>query len=195
MQGYLFGNREQEEMVFCIRYEVRLEGISNYLQWKVRIAAILRENKLWAFVSTVVLVSTVDRIALDLHEVKEARAQRIILDGVKDHLIPHFVEKQTTKDMWDTLENLYEVKNQTRKMALKDKLHGNRMAKGESVASYLTRVAQVNDELAVVREVISDFELVQIALKCFTKEWDVFVNYVMGGEKLLDWSRPWDDFI
>ena len=40
-----------------------------------------------------------DPVALDLHEVKEAKAQRIILDGVKDHLIPHLVEKTTAKEM------------------------------------------------------------------------------------------------
>jgi hypothetical protein len=38
------------------------------------------------------------------------------------------------------------------------------------VTSYLTRVAQVKDELATVGEVVSDSELVRIALKGFTKE-------------------------
>jgi hypothetical protein len=74
------------KMTSCIRYEDRLEGISNYLQWKVRIASVLKENKLWTFVSTTVPVPSLDPIALDIHEVKEARAQRIILDGVRDHL-------------------------------------------------------------------------------------------------------------
>jgi hypothetical protein len=53
----------------------------------------------------------IDPIALDLHEVKEAKAQGIILDGVKDHLIPHLAEKKTSKEMWDALKNLFEVKN------------------------------------------------------------------------------------
>jgi hypothetical protein len=35
---------------------------------------------------------------------------------------------------------------------------------------------------------------VRIALKGFTKEWEVFVKCVVGREKLLDWSRLWDDF-
>jgi hypothetical protein len=73
-------------------------------------------------------------------------------------------------------------------MALHDKLHSTRMAKGESVVSYLTRVAQVKDELAVVGEVILDSELVRIALKGFTKEWEVFMKCVVGREKLSDWS-------
>jgi hypothetical protein len=38
---------------------------------------------------------------------KEARAQRIILDGFRDHLIPHLDEKKTTKEMWDALKILY----------------------------------------------------------------------------------------
>jgi len=41
----------------------------------------------------------IDPISLDVHEEKEARAKRIILDGVRDHLIPHLVEKSTAKGM------------------------------------------------------------------------------------------------
>jgi hypothetical protein len=181
-------------MAACIRYEDRLDGISNYLQWKVRMSAILRENKLWSFVSTIVVVPTTDPIALDLHEVKEAKAQRLILDGVKDHLIPHLAEKKTTYEMWETLKNLYEAKNENQKMALKEKLHDTKMGKGESVASYLTWVAQVKDELVAVGEVISNSELVRIALKGFTKEWEVFMKCVVGREHLPYWSRLWDNF-
>ena len=83
---------------------------------------------------------------------------------------------------------MYEAKNENQKMALQDKLHGARMVKGESVATYLTWVAQVKDELVVVGEVIPDSEL------GFTKEWEVFVKCVVGREKLPDCSRLWDDF-
>jgi hypothetical protein len=123
-----------------IRFEDRLEGISNYLQWKVRITSVLKENKLWSFANTIVLVPTSDPIALDVHEVKEAKTQKNHLGQVKDHLIPHLVEKKIAKEMWDALKSLYEAKNKNRKMALQDKLHSARMAKGESVATYLTRL-------------------------------------------------------
>jgi hypothetical protein len=92
--------------------------------------SILRENKIWSFVSPIVVVPSTDPIALDLHEVKEGKAQRLILDGVKDHLIPHLAEKKTTKEMWDALKNLYEAKNENQKMAWKDKLHDTKMGKG-----------------------------------------------------------------
>jgi hypothetical protein len=115
-----------------------LEGISTYFQWKVRIVIVLRERKLWNFVTTIVSFPLSNPISLDLHEVKKSRAQRIILDGVKDHLIPHLVVKLISKSMWDSLTNLYDKKNEKRKISLRDKLHSTRMAKGESVASYLT---------------------------------------------------------
>jgi hypothetical protein len=77
-----FSEEEGKERVFVswtkmassIGYEDRLEGISNYLQWKVRIASVLKENKLWMFANSIVPVPSSDPIALDVHEVKEARA-------------------------------------------------------------------------------------------------------------------------
>jgi hypothetical protein len=113
---------------------------------------------------------------------------------VKDHLIPHLVEKKTTKEMWVAFKNLFKAKNENRKMALKAKLHDTKMGKEESVYSYLTQVDQVKDELATIGEVISDSELVRIALKGFTKEWEVFVKCVVVCEHIPNWSRLWDDF-
>jgi hypothetical protein len=96
-------------MAACIRFEDWLDGIFNYLQWKVQMLAVLnyvssvvscsqlcQENKIWNYVSSGVVAPTTDPVALDLHEVKEAKVQRIILDGVKHHLIPHLAEKKTT---------------------------------------------------------------------------------------------------
>lgn len=85
-------------MAASIRYEDRLDGVSNFLQWKVRFIAVLKENKIWSFVSTA-SVPPVDPIALDVYEVKEAKAQRIILDGVRDALIPNLAEKRTAHEM------------------------------------------------------------------------------------------------
>ena len=131
---------------------------------------VLKENKIWNYVSSVVVAPTADLVALDLHEVKEAKAQRIILDGVKDPLIPHISEKKTIYEMREALNNLFEAKNANWKMALKDKLHDSKMVKGEDVSSYITQLAQVKDELATVREITSKAKLGRIGLKGFTKE-------------------------
>ena len=79
-------------------------------------------------------------------------------------------------------------------MALKDKLHSIKMKSDEGVASCLTCVTQVKDELAAVGETIPDSELVRIALKGFTMKWEIFVKCIVGKEMLPSWSRLWDDF-
>jgi hypothetical protein len=81
-------------------------------------SVVLKENNIWNYVNYVVVVPAIDLVALDLDEVKEAKAQRIILDGVKDHLIPHLAKNNTSKAMWDALNNLFEVKNENQKMVL-----------------------------------------------------------------------------
>jgi hypothetical protein len=145
--GHLLEERQKRFFVrrtkrtSSIGFEDRLEGIFNYLQWKVRINNVLKHNKLWLSANTIVPVLASDPMALDVHEVREAKTRRIILDVVKDHLIPHLAEKKTAKEIWDALKGLYEAKNENQKMALRDKLHGARMVKGESVATYLTWVA------------------------------------------------------
>jgi hypothetical protein len=50
----------------------------------------------------------------------------------------------------------------------------------ETVTSYLTRIQQVQDELATVGETVSDSELVRTTLKGFTKEWTSFIKGVVA---------------
>ena len=119
-----------------IRYEDRLDGVSNYIPWKVQITVVLSELRVWSFINSIMPKPT-NKDEFDQFEAHEAKAQRIILDGVKDHLIPHLAYKKTAKDMWDTLTKLFEAKNANRKMALKDKLQSIKMKNDDGVAFLL----------------------------------------------------------
>jgi hypothetical protein len=44
-------------------------------------------------------------VALESHEKKDIKVERIILDEMKDHLIHHLFEKKMTKEMFDALED------------------------------------------------------------------------------------------
>ena len=70
----------------------------------------------------------------------DSRAMLIILDGVKDHIVPHLFKKKTALEMWKALEGIYQSKNENRKMVLQERMCSTRMAKGEGVVSYLTRL-------------------------------------------------------
>ena len=83
-----------------IRYEYRLDGISNYLPWKFRITVVLKEWKIWNFANTKMTKPT-DKDDLEEHEYLESIAHRLIVDGVNDHLIPQLEKKKIANDMWD----------------------------------------------------------------------------------------------
>ena len=42
----------------------------------------------------------------------DSRAMLIIMDGVKDHIVPHISGKKTALEMWKDLESLYQSKNE-----------------------------------------------------------------------------------
>jgi hypothetical protein len=129
---------------------------------------LLEENGLWEFVKGKAILPA-DPTQQPAHLKKDVKTRRIIVDGVKDHIIPHLSGKKTTKDMWEALVKLYQSDNQRRKMLLKEKLRSTKMAKEESVVTSLTKFTQIRDELAIVREAMDKIELVSTTLNGFTK--------------------------
>ena len=109
---------------------------------------------------------------------------RVILDAMKDHRIPHISAKTHAFQMWTSLTNLYQSSNENRKMVLWEKLKNVHMSKGEGMASYLTKITQVRDELATVGEAIESVEMVRISLNGMTQQWSVFVQTIIGRENM-----------
>jgi hypothetical protein len=87
-----------------------LEGIENLCAWKYRIVLILAENDLAKFIKEEV-EEPEDAIEKVKHQKDSIRAQRIIADSIKDHLIPYVSSKKTLKEMFDSPIKLYQGKN------------------------------------------------------------------------------------
>jgi transposase InsO family protein len=177
-----------------LRFEDRLDGASNFCSWRERIGVVFEEQGVWEFVDNPP-ATPVDPQQLAQHNKKDAKAKRIILEGVKDHIIPHLSGKKTAKEMWSAIIGLYQGTSEARKLVLRDKLRNIKMAKSESVVSYLTRFTQVKDELAGVGETVPDRDMVSFALLGFPKSWENFIDAVSGREKLPDWERLWSDCV
>jgi hypothetical protein len=160
-----------------LRFEDQLDGASNFLSWKARVTLLLKEHDLWEITEKVVPTPTdaTEKAAL---EKKDIKSQRVILDTVKDHLIPHVAEKQLTKEMFKALVDLFQSDNLNRKMILRNKLRSIQMSRSDNVTSYFMRITQTCDQLAAIGEKVDDVELVNVALNGFTKSWEPFVKGV-----------------
>jgi hypothetical protein len=127
------------------------------------------------------------------HKKNEKKAKRIVSDSVKDHLIPHIYELQTSRKMYEALNKLYESKDISRNLALRNQLRNMKMENSESITSYLMRVSQIRDQLVAIGDFISDKELVTITLNGFPTFWVPFVQGVCERSKLPKFDNLWAD--
>jgi hypothetical protein len=100
------------------------------------------EEHIWEFANSIVAPPT-DPKDLAIHKLKDVKARIIILDGVKDHLIPHLSGKTTTRDMWEALKSLFQSKNENHKLVLREKLGDTKMTGLDTATTYLTQIRQV----------------------------------------------------
>ena len=103
------------------KLDENLEGDDNFRAWKYKVSLVLEENELDTYISGEVLVPEGDE-AKDLHKNKLVKAKRIIVDSIKDHLIPHVSSLKIPKEMLDSLTKLFEGKNINEKMTLRNQL-------------------------------------------------------------------------
>ena len=69
------------------KLDENLEGFDSFWAWKYRISLVLEENELDSYISEEVLVLEGDE-AKALHKKKLVMGKRIIVDSIKDNIIP-----------------------------------------------------------------------------------------------------------
>ena len=70
----------------------------------------LKKMKLDTYISRKVPVPEGDE-AKSLHKKNLVKAKSIIVDSIKDHLVPHVSSLKTPKEMFDSLTKLFEGEN------------------------------------------------------------------------------------
>ena len=93
--------------------------------------AVLEYNGLKEFIERDVPKPTlIDPTVLDAWKNKVARARRIMLERVRDHIVSSLHGKATPFSMWKDLTDLFKSSRDHRKLALKYKLRKNKNGKG-----------------------------------------------------------------
>ena len=110
------------------KLEDKLEGLEKFLAWKYRIGLIMKENGLEKYIKNEI-TKPKEVEAKEKHKQDLIKAMRIIVDSIKDHLIPQVSSKKTPKKMYDALSRMYEGKNINKNMNLRTQLKGTKMRK------------------------------------------------------------------
>ena len=157
---------------------------------------VLEDNGLKEFIDNdVPKPGSSDAALLDAWKNKTAKTRRILLEGVKDHIVSRLHRKSTPFLMWKALTDLFQCISDQRKLALKDKLRKIKMEKGDNIPKYLTKFFHCKDKLGSVGVTFDDEYLVSLALLGLPKSWHSYEDFANGREKLLGWERLWSDLV
>ena len=89
------------------KLDEKLEGAENFRAWKYRIMLILQENDLDQFVKEEVKEPE-EAKAKAKHKKDMIIPKRIIVDSIKDNLIPQVSSMETPKEIFNSLSSLFE---------------------------------------------------------------------------------------
>ena len=96
-------------MSFC-KESNKLVGINNFLAWKNRINLLLKENELLEHVKGNIIGPVKEQTQPSAKYNKdETRAQRLLIESIKDSLIPYVSKFETSKEIYDKLIELFSV--------------------------------------------------------------------------------------
>jgi hypothetical protein len=91
------------------------EGVDDFQAWKYIVMLILEKNYLVSFFEQYIEEPEGDE-AIEKYKKDLINAQMIIVDSIKNHLIPHVSTLKNPKKMMDALSHLFEGKNINHKM-------------------------------------------------------------------------------
>jgi hypothetical protein len=131
-------------MNYSMKSENKLEGASNFRAWKTMIYLIRAKNKVLDIMKGNIVEPRFEEEKEKEHQNVaimekfkdiDINAMSIIVDSIKDHLIPYISHIDSSKKMFDSLTNLFLVKNIGQVLSLKNKLCDMKMNDDDSITS------------------------------------------------------------
>ena len=128
------------------KVEYHLEGAFNFIPLKSRVLLLLEENDLLQCVNEKVPKPEAKEDKRRWRK-DDAKARRILVDLVRDHLVPQISEKTTARKTFKTLKKLFEHSSINVTLTLRNNLSNMKMTKSENIASYFMRITELRDKL------------------------------------------------
>ena len=94
----------------------------------------------------------------------EIRAQRILIESIKDSLIPYVSKLKTAKEIYEKVVELFFMITAGEAISLKQELYKMKLSREEGITSYFMRIFEIRDQLQELGEVMSDSEMTTVVL-------------------------------
>jgi hypothetical protein len=124
--------------------------------WKTRIDLILAKNKVLNIMQGKIVEPEFEEgkekephniAVMEKFKDGDINSMSIIVEYTKDHLIPYISHLDSSKNMYDSLANLFSVINIGQVMSLKNELCDMKMNDEDNITSYFVRISQLRNQL------------------------------------------------
>jgi hypothetical protein len=168
----------------------KLQGQTNYHQWRVSAEAVLRREQLWGIVSGRNPRRSLDQNdneKLEEWDDSDDKAIGTLILSMIPTVQTKFIGRNTAEDLWAAIKEAYGKESVQSKLFLRTKLNKLRPVPGQSIETYLDQIRRPT-KLHALGAPVSDEDLVMTVLVGLPESYDALVQTIDARDKLPTWT-------
>ena len=170
-------------------YRFELLKADNWMPWKRRVLAVLRDMNLEKYIdkaATPPIPADPDNPTKEEEEKGDkwrdgdARARTRIELAIGDTEMIHISGATTAKGMWEQLSMVKESKGQLGVLAMRRALYRATADEGVEMVQHVSKLRQLQEELHIMGNLVNDEDFVMILLTSLPESWDNYTTSFLG---------------
>jgi hypothetical protein len=170
-------------------YRIELLKGDNWVPWKRRMLAVLRDLNLEKYVEKTGMSPTAadpnnptkdETEAMDKWREGDMRTRTRIELAIGDTEMIHISGASTAREMWDQLTMVKESKGHLGVLATRRALYRATAEEGFEMVTHISKLRQLQEELHVFGSLVSDEDFVMILLTSLPESWDNYTTSLFG---------------
>ena len=162
-------------------YRIEPLKAHNWMPWKRQMLAVLRDQGLDKYLeddAPIVSDSTkADEVkALQKWKEGDRKTQARIELAISDSEMVHVMGAKTAKEMWKQLSTVKESRGQMGMLAARRRLMRTTAEEGFNMADHIATLRQIQEELHVMGNVVTDEDFAMILVTSLPESWDTFTT-------------------
>lgn len=161
----------------------------NWLQWKRRILAVLRDRGLLGQIDGTDKYPTPtdssnptdpEAEKIKTWKARDGQAQTQIELSISDAEMVHILQAQTAKEMWDQLCAVKEPRGALGILSARRRFYRVIMEEGADMIAHIAELRQIQHNIAIMGAKITDKEFLAVMVTSLPESWDAFTQAYFG---------------
>ena len=172
-------------------YRIELLKTSNWLPWKRRMLAVLRDQKLDGYIEKNAAPplprdpknpTDEERSAIKKWTEGDYRAQSRIELSIGDAEMVHIIGATTASQMWRQLTLVKEARGRMGVLATRRALYRSMAEEGFNLLEHVSSLRKLQEELHLMGSLIPDEDFAMILVSSLPESWDIYTSAYLGSK-------------